>query len=195
LALLLGAALVGLAGGLIWARAGHHLYEIPDLSWGWLVIIAFLPQFFAFVLPATRNAFPTDWVPAALVGSQAVLLVFALVNIKRPGFWLLGLGLVLNLVVISLNGGMMPISPETIQRLYPNGSIGAWQIGQRLGLGKDIVLTISETRLWVLSDCFTLPNWFSYRVAFSLGDVLIAVGAFWLLLAFGGRSQFKEKLS
>ena len=77
----------------------------------------------------------------------------------------------LNLFVILLNGGMMPISPETIQHLYPNASPGAWQIGQRLGVGKDIVLTISETRLWFLSDRFTLPDWIPYRVAFSLGDV------------------------
>jgi hypothetical protein len=91
----------------------------------------------------------------------------------------LGLGLTLNLLVISLNGGLMPISPEMVGRfeLRPD----SWEIGSRLGSGKDIVLPIAETRLWILSDRFFLPmpSWAAYPVAFSLGDVLIAIGAFW----------------
>jgi hypothetical protein len=43
-----------------------------------------------------------------------------------------------------------------------------------------------------LSDYYTLPDWLHYPVAFSLGDVLIAVGAFWLLWSLGGPR--KEKL-
>jgi hypothetical protein len=178
---------------MIWAWAARRPYEVPHLRWAWLVLVAFIPQFFAFVLPATRASFPTAWIPAALVGSQALLVAFTLVNIRRPGFWLLGLGLLLNLTVILLNGGMMPISPETIQQLYPNAAADSWQIGQRLGVGKDMVQTVSQTQLWFLSDHFTLPNWIPYRVAFSPGDVLISIGAFWLLIAFGGRTISKEK--
>jgi hypothetical protein len=157
-----------------------------------LVLLAFIPQYIAFVLPATRASFQTSWIPVVLVGSQALLLIFTIVNIRRPGFWLLGLGLALNLLVILLNGGMMPISPETIQHLYPDAPFDAWQIGQRLGVGKDIVLPVAETRLWFLSDHFFLPEWITYKVAFSPGDVLISAGAFWLLLTFGGRSSSKE---
>ena len=177
----------------MWAAIGRRPYQLPELRWAWLVLLAFIPQFFAFVLPATRASFPTSWIPVVLIGSQSLLLIFSIVNIRRPGFWLLGLGLALNLLVILLNGGMMPISPETIQHLYPDAPFGAWQMGQRLGVGKDIVLPAAETRLWVLSDHFSLPDWVSYKVAFSLGDVLISAGAFWLLLTFGGRSNIKEK--
>ncbi len=191
--LLFAAALAGLAGGVVWARAVHRPYEVPDLRWVWLVLIAFLPQFFAFVLPATRSTFPNAWIPATLVGSQVVLLFFALANLEHLGFRLMAFGLALNLTVILLNGGMMPISPETIQQLYPNGTPLPWQTGQRLGVGKDIVLSIENTRLWLLSDRFILPEWIPYKVAFSLGDIFISAGAFWLLLAFGGRLNSKEK--
>ncbi len=55
--------------------------------------------------------------------------------------------LALNLLVIALNGELMPISPETVERLAQNISANAWHIGSRPGTGKDIVSTIAATRL------------------------------------------------
>jgi hypothetical protein len=66
-------------------------------------------------------------------------------------------------------------------------------LGQRFGVGKDVVLPAAETTLWFLSDCLVLPQWISYKVAFSLGDVLIAMGAFWMLLSFGGSPSLKKE--
>lgn len=104
------------------------------------------------------------------------------------GFWALGAGLALNLLVIALNGGWMPISPETVAQLASGASPAAWHIGERLGTTKDIVLPVAMMRLWWLSDRFALsvPPPFPWRVAFSLGDVLIGSGAFSLLWALGG---------
>lgn len=177
---------------MLWAAIGRRPYDLPNFRGAVWVLVAFIPQFFAFVLHSTRDNFPTPWIPAVLVSSQGLLLLFSILNIRQPGMWLLGLGLTLNLLVIALNGGMMPISPETIQHLYPDASVGAWQVGQRLGVGKDVVLPVAQTRLWILSDHYTLPAWLGYKVAFSLGDGLIALGAFWLLFNFDGRHGNKE---
>lgn len=129
---------------------------------------------------------PDEWAPILLVGSQIILLVFVWINRKKPGFWMLGAGLALNFLVIVLNGGLMPISPENVRKVYPDVPADWWQVGERLGNGKDIVLTPSTTRLWFLSDRFLLPEGLGFQVAFSLGDVLIALGAFWLLWTLGG---------
>lgn len=187
--ILLLAVIAGLLAGLARVWAGRRHLMSPSLRLVWLVPVAFIPQWLAFFLPATREFLTDELAAVGLVGSQVLLLIFAWLNRSQPGFWALGFGLVLNLLVIILNGGLMPISPETVTLLWPDAPPNAWQIGSRLGTSKDIVLPLNATHLWWLSDCFLLPAWFPYRVAFSIGDVFIAGGAFWLLWASGGAEQ------
>jgi hypothetical protein len=159
--------------------------DIPALRWLWLAPLAFAPQWFAFFWPPTSELLTPGMVAVILVGSQCILLLFVWANRHQRAFWWLGLGLLLNLVVIVLNGGMMPISPETLSGLVPNSSIDDWPVGQRFGTSKDLILPVEQTRLAWLSDRFLLPDWMPQRAAFSLGDVLIAFGAFWFLWQAG----------
>jgi len=187
--ILLLAVILGLLAGLIRALITKRKFHIPELRLFWLVSAAYLLQALAFTLPSTRERIPEPWAAAALVSTQAALLVFAWANRKQPGFWALGLGLSLNFLVIVLNGGLMPISPETLMQRSPNAPPGSWQIGERLGVGKDRVLPDADTNLWFLSDRFTTPAQFPYHVAFSLGDIWIAIGAFLLLWSIGAPVQ------
>ncbi|MDO9349321.1 MAG: DUF5317 domain-containing protein [Anaerolineales bacterium] len=183
--ILLIALLAGWLSGLAYAHWQKRSYQTPRISFIWLAFVAFVPQALAFYLPATRARIPDAWAAASLIASQVLLLLFAWVNRKLAGMWLLILGLVLNLVVIASNGGFMPISPETAARLVPVAVVQAIQPGHRLGFSKDILLLTEDTRLVWLSDRFLLPAWFFYQVAFSLGDIFIACGIFWLLMRQG----------
>ena len=183
--ILLIAVIIGLIAGIIRAWTGKRAYASISLNGIWLVFLAFLPQFFSFNFAPTRRLVADAWIPMILIASQIPLFIFIWINRTQSGFILLAMGLLCNFLVISLNGGMMPISPETAGELVEPGIYVNLQTGQRAGYTKDIILPVEETKLAFLSDHFTLPEWFPYRSAFSLGDILISLGTFWLLWRLG----------
>jgi len=179
--ILLLAVAAGLLAGLARAGIKKKPYREPELSWLWLVILAVAPQLLAFHISATAGWFSDRWASAILVASQLALLGFVWVNRRLTGMKILGLGLVLNLLVISLNNGLMPLTPQTAGALFPELPASTWVTGLRPGRSKNIILPLSETRLAFLSDTILLPAWFPWTRALSAGDLLIALGIFWLL--------------
>ena len=147
------------------------------------MVLGFLPQFAAFYLPFTRRLLPDEIAAASLVCSQLALLAFALLNIHLPGMWLLTIGLCCNLSVILANGGFMPLPVETAAKLVPPSILNSLTIGERISsASKDILLPEARILLPWLSDRFVSASFMPYRFAFSLGDVLVATGAFWMLV-------------
>jgi hypothetical protein len=182
--ILLVAILAGLVAGLSLARLRKRPWVVPPLRKTWLVVIAFVPQVFSAYLPMTRFRVPHILAAAGLIVSLILLLVFCWFNRQLSGVWMLALGLFLNLSAIASNGGFMPISPQSASRLVPPETLATIGNGARFG-SKDILLLPEQTRLVWFSDCLLFPKGFPYQVAFSLGDLLIAAGAFWLLATQG----------
>jgi Family of unknown function (DUF5317) len=188
--ILLFALAIGLLAGLAWARLRGYPYQPPDLRHLWLVFVAFLPQFIVIYLPLTRENLPKWMVVVCLLSSQVMLFGFAWCNRRVPGMSILICGIALNLAVMAANSGFMPISPQTASRVISEERLLDVQPGSRLG-PKDILLHPEDTRFEWLADRFLPPGWFPYQVAFSLGDVLIAIGAFWMLASPGSSSNLQ----
>lgn len=191
--ILLLAVVLGLTAGLCRARIGKRKYRYEELKAPLLVLVAFIPQYLIFFLPSTRALIPNRLASILYIGSLIPLIVFAFLNIRINSFWPISAGFLMNALAIVLNGGWMPISPNMVQKLHPHSAEGAWRIGERLGHSKDIVLQPEATRLWFLSDRFSLPEWLNYQVAFSLGDIFIFAGVALLLWSLGGKLQVSYK--
>jgi hypothetical protein len=179
---LLWAVVAVILQGVINARLHKTPWKPPRLGSLWLVPLGFALQFFAIYLPFTRGFFP-DWLVGSLLTvSQGILLTFCLLNIRRPGMVLLAAGLALNLTVIVLNGGFMPLPVETARALLPPPTVALLEVGAPIGLGsKDILLPESSIVLPWLADRFTSPAGLNRLFFFSIGDVLVALGVIVLL--------------
>ncbi len=176
LAVVLGIGVALVRGGKLHRLAG------TQFRLGWLAVLALMLQMYVIYYPAERIQMERSLHAAFMMGSYAVLTVVVLVNRRIPGMPVIGLGLLLNLAVMASNGGYMPVTREAI---ITTGTRTAEELpaeGARLPRSKDVLLPADQTRLWILSDVITAPKMPLARV-YSLGDLIVATGAFVLLQA------------
>ena len=175
------AVVLGLIASLIRHR-GRTASQIASihLRSAWLALVALALQ-----IPLLRAPVgPAEQVRAQQVLfllSHLVLLAFVWRNRRLAGIQIVGLGVICNLLVILVNGGFMPISPDTLVRINPGTTADQWPAGYHYGHSKDIIVLPENTGLWGLSDILVLPPPFPWPAAFSLGDLLIATGIVVLL--------------
>ncbi|MGB9301029.1 MAG: DUF5317 domain-containing protein [Anaerolineae bacterium] len=172
LALLLG--LVALGG-----RASDLTHV--QVRWGWLAPLAFLMQAYLIFFPAERAGDVLSPRSLLLVASQVLLFVVIWQNRHLCGIKVIGLGLLLNSLVMVVNGGFMPITPETLVQIGYDGNASQLETGYIVGRTKNVVAEPGEASLWFLSDVMVIPRPFPIPTALSLGDLLIVLGVFFFL--------------
>jgi hypothetical protein len=172
LALLLG--LVALGG-----RASDLTHV--QVRWGWLAPLAFLMQAYLIFFPAERAGDVLSPRSLLLVASQVLLFVVIWQNRHLSGIKVIGLGLLLNFLVMIVNGGFMPITPETLVQIGYDGNASQLETGYIVGRTKNVVAEPGEASLWFLSDVMVIPRPFPIPTALSLGDLLIVLGVFFFL--------------
>jgi len=157
-AIVLASALaVPLLGGRLGALAEVRL-RLP-----WLLPAALAMQVVALDLPGV----PGRLRPPLHVASYLVAGAFLVANRRLPGMLLVGLGAAANLLAIGVNGGVMPASPAALAAaglpLDPPGFANS--------------AVLADPRLAFLGDVFAIPRGWPLANVFSVGDVLIAIGA------------------
>jgi len=154
---------------------GGKLTNLTELSLKgiWLVLAAFAMQVLIYWAGVKEFGLGPSWfAPSLHIVSYCLLLIFILINRTFPGIKILALGIFLNLLVISFNGGLMPVDPAYLTE----------EARRALITGRGTHGLLSETtRLMMLADRFFIAIPWLGKQLFSLGDVLIDIGAFILI--------------
>jgi hypothetical protein len=141
------------------------------------------PWLFLAALALQVVAFPFDVLPwktgqGAATGlwlaSYGLLVVAAALNLRVTGVPIVAAGMTANLAAITANGGTMPVLPE------------AMRAAGRTVVHKANSTGVAEPRLVWLVDRWAAPDWVPFANVYSVGDVLIALGAIVVVLAAMG---------
>jgi hypothetical protein len=149
-----------------------------QVRWGWLAPLAFAMQAYLIFFPADRAGGLLSARSLLLTASLMLLLVVVWQNRHLRGVKLIGLGLLLNFLVMAVNGGFMPIAPDTLAQIGYDGNASQLETGYIVGRTKNVVVEPGEASLWFLSDIMVVPRPFPLPTALSVGDLLIVVGVF-----------------
>ena len=165
--LLLYAILAGLIIGRLDGGRLSPLAEVHFRWWG-LALGGLGFQLLLFSGPLTERVGAAG--PALYVASTLAVFAAMLRNRGLPGFSILAVGAALNLLAIMLNGGYMPSSADAWLQL--NGVA-------RLPVEAYTNAALAGAHTWLpfLGDLFVLPRPLPFATVFSIGDVLIGVGA------------------
>jgi Family of unknown function (DUF5317) len=140
----------------------------------WLFFLAIGIQIVAFpfaFLPWTTGE---DTAKALWLVSYACLLVAAALNRRILGAQVVAAGMALNLAAILTNGGRMPATPEAMEAAGLDFAV------------KHNSVAAAEPNLSWLVDRFAAPDWVPLTNVYSVGDVIIALGAVVLVFSATG---------
>jgi Family of unknown function (DUF5317) len=165
--------LAGVVVGLLFNGKLSRFAALP-LRAPWLFLLAIVIQVIAFpfgVLP-----WRTGQTTATLLwlASFALLVAAATVNRKIRGVPLVAVGLLSNVAAVLANGGTMPVLPEA---MHTAGRVDPMVANSTADATPNLPLLV---------DRWAAPDWIPYANVYSIGDVLIAVGAVVIVLAAMG---------
>ena len=145
----------------------------------WLLWVA-AALHFCFSTPALRSLVsmrPLPLLPESggllYVCSLALLVAFSWANRRHIGVAIIGIGLLLNTVVITANGGRMPVNPV---RLAEQGSLQAMAAAEERGSWSSWAIAGQHTNVAFLGDQLLIPLPTGGTVILSVGDLAIAIG-------------------
>jgi hypothetical protein len=135
-----------------------------ELRHSWLVAAAFLGQLAVIsVVPDVGDTVGKG----VHLASYALAAMFVVANRRLPGITLLAVGGGLNLVAIVANGGVMPASDWAVRVAGLTTTAGEFANSR----------SVEAPKMLLFGDIFAIPAGWPLANVFSVGDVVLVVGA------------------
>ena len=166
--LILGSILLAVLIGFAVGGRVRNLSSV-HIKWPVLAVVGLVLQ----VIPVKESSKGLSF--ALLMLSLALLLAFAVVNIRRPGFWLILIGLSLNALVIGINHGM-PVKYSALVRSDQKSTLNEL----KHGAGAKHHLATSSDHLVFLADVIPIPN--PIHQVLSVGDLFTYAGVMYFVI-------------
>jgi hypothetical protein len=174
--------LYSIAAGLLIGRlAGGRLSNLEHVRviWWPIALAGLAVQLILFARPVAEHVGAEG--PVIYVVSTLVVLAVLLRNIALPGFAIIAVGAILNLIPVLANGGAMPSAPEAWLALNGEAALPVSHFSNSVLIGPD-------THFPFLGDIFVWPRPLPLANVFSVGDAVIALGAIVFLVTGMRRS-------
>lgn len=163
--LVLAACVVAALSSVLLGGRLSRLFQVR-LRAGWLPLAALLLQI--VVLQVVQSG-PRPLLAAVHLVTYAMAAAFIWLNRAVPGLLLVAAGAASNGITIALNGGTLPAREAALAAAHINKDPGVY-----LNSG-----AVAHPVLGFLGDMFAWPFPLPFANVFSIGDVLIVLGAFY----------------
>ncbi|MDQ6600391.1 DUF5317 domain-containing protein [Bacillus salipaludis] len=152
-------------------RALAHL----KLKWGWMFPLLLAIELTVFFLQ-NHFKFLGEVSGSIYIAVYVIGLLFLWMNRKNPGFLLILAGVFLNFLVMVMNGGRMPVSPEAATVLDPS-----YVTALKEGLYAKHTMLTSSTHLGILGDIIPITKPYPRTQIISIGDIIMNIGIFFFI--------------
>ena len=163
---------------LIYKKKVKNLIHIP-LKFPFLLFLSFLIQFLVVYLGGKEIDFILRFGPLFYVMSFLLLLWVLFRNSHIKGMKIIFIGIFINLLAITMNGGQMPVSPEAMNKasldtLYQTVKSGNYVTHTLLTESDNIIAKIA-------GDIIPITPPHPRPRVISIGDIIMTIGVIYML--------------
>ncbi len=145
---------------------GGQLRRLADIRFdrGWTLAGALGLQ---LLVTSVWPTMPGVAARAAHLASYMLAAWFLWANRRHFGLWIVAAGAATNALAIAVNGGLMPASAAAMRTAGIAAPTGQFANST----------TMPHAHLQILGDIFAIPKGWPFANVFSVGDILIVIGA------------------